>query len=165
MTPQDQVKVLNLVTEIATMVRDLRMAQTELRADLQKSSGAVNAELEDLQRRVSMLETGRAVDAAKNAGQAAQDVPSPAAAAALRVTRPEAALPADGSDAAKRLRYHVQAASPGLAMLAEVDRSGGDGAELQVAVGDSIPGYGKVKSIGQVGARWVVTTEHGVIGN
>jgi hypothetical protein len=169
MTPEDQIKVLNMVTEIAAMVRDLKVAQTELQTDLQKSSGAANAELQDLERRVAMLETSRAVDAAKTAGQpASSSAPEPsslAAAAAVRVTHAEAALPDTGSDPAKRVRYHVQAASPGLAMLAQIDRSGGDGAELQIAVGDSIPGYGKVKSIGQIGPRWVVTTEHGVIGN
>ncbi len=60
-------------------------------------------------------------------------------------------------------RYHVQAASPGLALLAQVDRGGGEGAQLQVVVGDTIPGYGRVKSIAQRGTRWVVMTEHGAI--
>jgi len=63
----------------------------------------------------------------------------------------------------ERLRYRVQAASPGLAMLAEVDRGGGEGAQFEVLVGDKIPGYGKVTSIGQRGTAWVVATEHGDI--
>jgi hypothetical protein len=33
----------------------------------------------------------------------------------------------------------------------------------QWSVGESIPGYGTVKSIGQKGSGWIVTTEHGVI--
>ena len=53
-----------------------------------------------------------------------------------------AVVPADG-DAGKK--YRLQAASPGLAMLAEVDRGGGEGAQIQVAVGDTVPGYGRVK--------------------
>jgi hypothetical protein len=61
-------------------------------------------------------------------------------------------------------KYRVQAASPGLAMLAEVDRGGGDGAQVQVTVGDDLPGYGKVKSVSQRGTSWVVTTEKAVIG-
>ena len=42
-------------------------------------------------------------------------------------------------------------------------RGGGDGAQMQVTVGESVPGYGKVTSIAQKGTGWVVTTEHGVI--
>ena len=72
-----------------------------------------------------------------------------------------AVQPASDKGAAKR--YRVQAASPGLALLAEVDRGGGDGAQLQILVGDTIPGYGKVAAIGQRGTAWVVTTEHGDI--
>jgi hypothetical protein len=48
-------------------------------------------------------------------------------------------------------------------MLTEVARGGGDGAQLQVTVGDTIPGWGRVKSVAQRGTSWVVSTEHGVI--
>jgi hypothetical protein len=50
-----------------------------------------------------------------------------------------------------------------LALLAQVDRGGGDGAQMQVVVGDTVPDYGRVKSIAQKGTSWVVTTEHGAI--
>jgi hypothetical protein len=50
-----------------------------------------------------------------------------------------------------------------LALLTQIDRGGGDGAQLEVLVGDKIPGYGKITSIGQRGVAWVVTTEHGTI--
>ena len=48
-------------------------------------------------------------------------------------------------------------------MLAQVDRGGGDGAQLQVQVGDTIPGYGRVLSVEQQGTNWAVRTEHGTI--
>jgi hypothetical protein len=48
-------------------------------------------------------------------------------------------------------------------MLAEIDRSGDEGAQLQVAVGQSVPGYGRVKSIAQRGTAWVIQTEQGAI--
>jgi hypothetical protein len=66
-----------------------------------------------------------------------------------------------GSAAVKS--YRVQAASPGLALLAEVERGGGEGAQMQVVVGDTIPDYGRVRSIAQKGTAWIVTTEHGQI--
>ncbi|MBO0709976.1 MAG: hypothetical protein J2P47_01725 [Acetobacteraceae bacterium] len=50
-----------------------------------------------------------------------------------------------------------------MAMLTEVERGGGDGAQLQITVGDMIPGWGKVKAVAQRGTSWVVSTEHGVI--
>jgi hypothetical protein len=77
------------------------------------------------------------------------------------VTRPDVAPPSTAPQDARR--YRVQAASPGLALLAEVARGGGDGAQIQVTVGDVIPGWGKVKSVAQRGMSWVVSTEHGVI--
>jgi hypothetical protein len=48
-------------------------------------------------------------------------------------------------------------------MLGEIDRSGDDGAPLQIGVGSQVPGYGKVKSIDQRGTTWVVQTENGPI--
>ena len=60
-------------------------------------------------------------------------------------------------------RYRVQAASPGLALLAQDDRGGGDGAQIQVTVGDTLPGYGRIKSIAQHGTTWVIATDHGDI--
>ena len=162
MTPPDQVQVLGLVTEIAAMVHDLRTQDEQLRGDLQKSTADTTARLADFERRIAFSEARSAVSSAHDAG-GAPPPPAPAASPAKPVvlTRAEAALPVSGNGPAKR--YHVQAASPGLALLAEVDRGGGDGAQLQVSVGESIPGYGTVKSIGQKGSGWIVTTEHGVI--
>lgn len=48
-------------------------------------------------------------------------------------------------------------------MLAEIDRSGEAGASLQISVGDDIPGYGRVQSIGQEGSTWIVRAERGAI--
>ena len=48
-------------------------------------------------------------------------------------------------------------------MLSEVDRTGEGGAQLQVAVGDEVPGYGKITAIAQQGSNWVVRAERGAI--
>jgi hypothetical protein len=172
MTPKDQVAVLGMVTELATMVGDLRSEARALRNDMRKSAADNAARLSDLERRMAMVEARDALTNARDAGLAPQaadlaPVPaqappaSPMTAVPIRLTRADTALPpaAPGT----LTRYKVQAASPGLAMLAQVDRSGGDGAQIEVRVGDNLPGYGRVKSIGQKGATWVVTTEHGDI--
>jgi len=165
MTSQDQVQVLGLVTEMAALVHDLRTQDAQLRSDLQKNSADTNARLVDFERRIAFAEARSAVSGAHDAGAVSA---SPAASetatakpAPVVLMRAEAALPATDTGPAKR--YRVQAASPGLALLAEVDRGGGDGAQMQVAVGETIAGYGRIKSIAQKGTSWVVTTERGAI--
>jgi hypothetical protein len=75
----------------------------------------------------------------------------------------KAAPPAATPGNATTPRYHVQAASPGLAMLSALDASGGQEQQLPVSPGDSVPGWGKVISISQRGATWIVKTDHGLI--
>jgi hypothetical protein len=171
MTPPEQVQVLNLVTEVAAMVKDLRKQQSQLRADLGKSSADVAARLTDYERRLALAEARSAVTAADDpAGsipvKVAEAATDPAAATLkpipVTATRPVAVVPSPLVPSAPKA-YRVQAASPGLALLAQVDRGGGDGAQMQVVVGDTVPDYGRVKSIGQKGTAWVVTTEHGAI--
>ncbi len=167
MASEDQVKVLELVTQMATIVRDLKSQNAALRQDFAKTAADDKARLADFERRIDLAEARNAVAAA-----AAGDAPAPAsapvaplkragAAIPITLTRVDAAIPAVGPADAKR--YRVQAASPGLALLTEVERGGGDGAQIQVTVGDKIPGWGVVKSIAQKGTGWVVSTEHGVI--
>jgi hypothetical protein len=187
MTTADQVQVLEVVTQMAAMVRDLRAEQAQQRADFAKAEGDMAARLTDFERRLALAEAGRAMAVARAAGAppaatatlaatAAATAPaSPASspgqnAAAAGSTPPAQVTPAaapvavqPASDKGAAKRYRVQAASPGLALLAEIDRGGGDGAQLQILVGDTIPGYGKVAAIGQRGTVWVVTTEHGDI--
>jgi hypothetical protein len=172
MTPKDQVAVLGVVTELATLVGDLRSETRELRNDMRSSAADDAARLGDLERRMAMVEARDALSNARDAGTASDpadpaptpagaQVTSPVNAVPVRLSRADAASPR--TEPETLTRYKVQAASPGLAMLAQVDRGGGDGAQIEVRVGDSIPGYGRVKSIGQKGSTWVVTTEHGDI--
>ena len=162
MTDEQQVQVLELVTQMAAMVRDLKQQTASLRADFAKTQADEHARLDDFERRITLAEARDAISAATAVpSQAAPAAPAASAAAPVSVVRASAALPVDVPAEAKR--YRVQAASPGLAMLTEVERGGGDGAQLEIMVGDTIPGWGRVKSVEQRGTTWVVTTEHGVI--
>ena len=172
MTSPEQVQVLNLVTEMATMVKDMRKQQAQLRADLAKSPLDVTARLMDFERRLALAEAKSGVAAADDAmgdGTAKPLVdpasnPAPVAPKIMPVAASQAVavVPAPASVAPAKL-YRVQAASPGLALLTQVDRGGGDGAQVQVVVGDGLPGYGRVQAIAQKGTAWVVSTEHGDI--
>lgn len=166
MTPPQQVEVLDLVTQMATMLRDLKTEDAQLRADVSRASTDTTARLADFERRIALAEARNAVSAAGAAGtEHAAAAPSPmptrAPSAPVMPTRATAALPAP--DKGSGTLYRVQAASPGLALLAEDDRGGGDGAQIQVTVGDTLPGYGRVKSIAQHGTTWIVATDHGNI--
>lgn len=160
-TPQ-QVEVLGLVTTIGTMVRDLREENRQLRADMAAARERLDAATADLSRRVALAEARGSVAAAMGSpvppaplpGAAAPTPAPPVVAAASRTPTP--------SDTVRR-RYRVQAASPGLAMLSEVDNTGESGTQLQVAVGDQVPGYGRITAIAQQGATWVVRAERGSI--
>ena len=167
MAAQDQVQVLGLVTEMASVVKHLREQNAQLRADFGKSSADTAAHLADYERRLAMAEARSAVTAAGDDASLAAGSASGGSRTHRRQTsvcharhgRPARRRP----DRAAGKSYRVQAASPGLALLAEVERGGGEGAQMQVIVGDTIPDYGRVKSIAQKGTAWVVTTEHGQI--
>ncbi|MEO8715148.1 MAG: hypothetical protein ABI369_09055 [Acetobacteraceae bacterium] len=165
MSDTQQVQVLELVTKLGTLVSELKQQNASLRTDFAKTQDDERLRLQDVERRITLAEARNAISAASaDPSQAALPSPAPAAAPAVRpvsLVRATAALPVDVPEKARR--YRVQAASPGMALLTEVERGGGDGAQLQVTVGDTIPGWGKVKSVEQRGTSWVVSTEHGVI--
>jgi hypothetical protein len=169
MSPPEEVDVLQVVTRLAALIRDQKLAIAELRTDVAKAGADGSARIEDFQRRLTLVEARKALVGAEDASAEARSPAEPAAAATppAAIVRPVLAVARTPSGAAADSdppKYRVQAASPGLAMLAEVDRGGGDGAQVQVTVGDDLPGYGKVKSVSQRGTNWVVATEKGVIG-
>lgn len=169
MSSPQQVQVLELVTRLATLVGDQRREVDQLRADLSKTRSDDETRIDDFQRRLTLAEAARAVtsaaDPAADARAATVPASMPVPAASPSIVKPALVLartPVPADDAVHR--YRVQAASPGLAMLAQVDRAGDEGAQLQVSLGDEVPGYGKVKAVAQRGTTWVVVTEHGTIG-
>lgn len=163
MTNAQQVQVLDLVTELGTLVRVQRAQIIQLRQDQQNLVERVNGSLSDFARRISLSEARGALGAAAGEPrltQAAVAAPLSATPAVARVIVPVvAAGPADTGPH----RYHVQAASPGLAMLSELDTSGGEQRQLPISPGDTVPGWGKVVSISQRGTSWVVKTDRGLI--
>ncbi|MDE1905066.1 MAG: hypothetical protein KGH75_01265 [Rhodospirillales bacterium] len=180
MSPPDQVQVLELVTQLATLVRDERTQISNLQADQQNAQKAEGAKLSDFERRLALVEASQAMASASDVPASSDTLSAPpvsptavaltSARAALKAASqpPQAPAPAPAvaptpAQPVTPEIYHVQAASPGLAMLAEVDHSGGDGAQIQVQVGDTIPGYGHVLSVTQRGTNWIVQTDHGLI--
>ncbi len=163
MTDAQQIQVLDLVTQLGTLVRDQRAQITQLRQDQQNLVERVDSSLNDFTRRISLSEARGALGAAAGEPrpiQAAGAAPVIATPVAARVAVP---IPVSAPVDTGPHRYHVQAASPGLAMLSELDTSGGEQRQLPISPGDTVPGWGKVVSIAQRGTSWVVKTDRGLI--
>jgi len=157
----------SMITEVSTLVRRTREEVAKLAGDHQKSTKAAEAKLADFERRLNLGEAQGALNAAKATSTTPPDA-SPTNSAPTATPTPasgvvKASLSTEAPSSAPGARYRVQAASPGLAMLSEIDRSGDDVLPLQVAVGANVPGYGRVTKIRQRGSEWVVQTEKGSI--
>ena len=162
MTPQGQVDVVNLVTQLAGVIAEERQESAELRERLGRLPDDVERRLKEFERRLSMAEAGAALGQARAAGKApaqtAAPAPSPVAAEAPPPVRTTASAPSVGP--AVR-RYEIRAASPGLAVLGTLD---GVPEVKELAVGDQVPGYGRVNAIvQQKGGAWVVQCDRGTI--
>ncbi len=152
---------LERIAELGALVTRLTGQVKDLQDKVQTLSIGAEEKFADLTRRVALGEADRAVASAENAG-------SRGSGPSLREKGS-----ADGSEAQDRTRmkvaaadvkrtYRIQAASPGLAMLAAVDGSPDD-RPVEVAIGTELPGYGKVVSIEQHGEAWVVKADRGSI--
>lgn len=165
----EQIDVLNLVAQLGVVIRDLRTENAALRSRVQSSVEKVDGAVADFERRLALAEARGAMNAAmgveapptssaSSTGATIRTVSLTSAPAGARSLPP----PSSPSGPAPR-RYRVTAASPGLAMLSELDRSGGEGSQLQVQVGDDVPGYGRISAIRQRGTAWSVVTDRGAI--
>jgi hypothetical protein len=150
--------LLARLSELSEAAGAERAELASLRDQAARDAAAQGARLDDFDRRLATAEAKPAATAP--AAPAAHPTGIPRArAAAIEHPAPLAAGSPAPAGSATAKHYKIQAASPTLALLAEVDRSGDEGAALEVAVGEVVPGYGEVKSIHQEGTSWVVETE------
>ena len=72
--------------------------------------------------------------------------------------------PASAAPVGRSVRdFRVQGASPGLAVLNVIGAAPDGAPVLYLALGDQVPGVGRIKSIYQRGTTWLVQTDAGVI--
>lgn len=183
MTPDDQVQVLQLVTEEAALVQRTRNEIEALRQDIDRLRISNTAKSADLNRRMSLLEAKKAVADAEGPpldGLVATRAAAEKARAALEAALAEphsAAPPAkSGTRVPSKMRetplsppatwtprYRILAASPQLAMVQDDGAPAGQGSQSEVQIGTDLRGYGRVRAISQRGTLWVIQTEHGTI--
>ncbi|GBQ95640.1 hypothetical protein AA0229_0231 [Gluconobacter cerinus NRIC 0229] len=179
MATQQQIDVLQLVTAEARVIERERGEVEELRQSLAGQRKAEEDRLNDLTRRVSLVEANHAVTGAENSGadEAAQaHAAAEKARAALSAAMNKPATVAATSSAAPPApaavagpapkpewvhHYRIVAASPQLAMIEDSAAPSGQARQFEVGVGTVIPGYGAVLTISQQGATWVLHTAHG----
>ncbi|CAN2536433.1 hypothetical+protein [Methylocapsa aurea] len=165
-----ETRLFGMITELSTLVRRTREEIATLQDSDKRTARAIEAKLNDFERRLNLGEAQRSLDAAKATPTSPPEQASPPVAPpATRPAAMKAVVPASLStknepdSPTPPARYRVQAASPGLAMLSELDRSGDEIAPLQIGIGAHVPGYGRVTKISQRGTEWVVQTEKGPI--
>ena len=141
---------------------DLRGEVAGLRSQLTAVADRTGRSVEDFERRLALAEAHGAVNAAMGGGTPAPATPSaPVRAVSLTTQLVQPGQRGGRPAPVEALKYKVTAASPGLAMLTEVDRTGAP--SLPVKIGDVVPGYGAVTAITQRGVTWSVKTAQGVI--
>ncbi|MBS1045224.1 hypothetical protein [Gluconobacter cerinus] len=178
MATQQQIDVLQLVTEEARVIERERGEVESLRQSLAGRSKAEEDRLNDLTRRISLIEANHAVTGAENSGadeaaQAHAAAEKARAALSAAMNRPAAAAPTSSATSAPAAvaapapkpawvhHYRIVAASPQLAMIEDSAAPSGQDRQFEVGVGTVIPGYGAVLTISQQGATWVLHTAHG----
>src|SRR5580658_5238278 len=161
MTDAQQLQVLGLVTQLGVLMRDLKTEVAAVHEDQQRLGVTTAATLADFDRRLSLAEAKWAMSVAMldAGGSLAKAAAAPRSGG--EGPRQGSSEPATPALSAAAHHYRVQAASPGLAMLSEMTPAGVQ--HLQVAVGDAVPGYGRITKIAQKGTAWVVVTEKGAI--
>ncbi len=156
-----QTKVAELEQRLAAAAHDMHDAHEEnaqLRAEMAALADTLQTSSKALEQRLSLALARAAAEPGKQQAEAPAPPASPPAG-----DSPAAADATAPGSAPMVHDYHVQAASLGVAVLGDANAVPGQGGRYLVAVGDQVPGVGRVISITQRGASWVVQTDHGAI--
>lgn len=146
MTPQQEVQVLGLVTQIATRLREMGEDHRALRDQIAAMNGSFGDRLNDLERRIGFREAQEAVTGMQGGQVRPILAPAPAA--------PPPTRPTDSS-----VVWKVQGGSPRMAVLAQETS---DAPPRVIKVGQKIDDrLGVVQSIEQIKGRWIVRAERG----
>lgn len=169
LAPKQQVEVVGFVRELGAQLKETRMVVTQLKDTVADLKEEIEARTADFENRLSFAEAGNALAASARAGEAAQPpaVPASPAPPVAHLLASARAIPATSPPAAPVSRtakdFRIQGASPGLAVLNALNPAGSETTVLYLALGDQVPGLGRVKAIFQRGTSWVVQTDNGLI--
>jgi len=168
-SPKQQVEVVGLVRELGSQLKESRLAVAQLQATVAELKEQLDTRMTEFDGRLGLAEAGTVL-----AQSAKAALPQPVMAVAALPVRSGIGAPRSAPvtpstppviAAANRSvkDFRVQGASPGLAVLNVVGAAPGEAPVLYVALGDQVPGMGRIKSIYQRGTTWVVQTDAGLI--
>jgi len=141
--------LVNMVAALADDIAQERRSDAEMHHQIESLLHDTDQRLSEFDRRLTVVEASPLPAFARvGSGRASAGTLS-AMRTALPATPPPGGRP-----------YEIRAASPGVAVLGTLD---GTPAVVEVAVGDQVPGYGRVNAIAQRGSAWAVQCEHGTI--
>lgn len=144
MMGDEQVKVLDLVTATnALVLQGKKQSETMVR-----QVEGLKAETAELRQRLSLAEASAAVAAASQTSSA-----TPAQTQSVK------ANVAPKANCMARPRYVIASVSPRYVTL-----RGGSEPMIDLSPGATIPCYGAIREIKQENARWIVKTDHDIIG-
>lgn len=163
MSTQEQVDVLGLVTAMGAKMLQIEEDNAALRDQVKAATGSSGDRWADLERRLSLLEARRALDALQGRGMAAAPTGADPMTASRPMRGPAAAeVPAPApvpAQSAAQAAWRVQGGSPHMAVIAQPG-----GPVKAVSVGQVIDEqFGRVQRIYQQGREWVVQAERGAI--
>lgn len=148
--------LIDMVAALASDIAQEQKGDVEMHQQIESLLRDTDHRLSEFDRRLSVVEASPSPTLAKTGSGRASAKPVSASADAFSDMR--AALSATPPLGGRR--YEIRAASPGVAVLGTLD---GTPAVIEIAVGDQVPGYGRVNAIGQKGHAWAVLCEHGTI--
>lgn len=161
LAPKQQVEVVGFVRELGAQLKDTRTTVAQLNDTVIQLKQEIESRTADFDTRLSFAEAGSALMQSAKAGEKARLASGPAQVAIHPVALTQSIAAASASRTAKEFR--IQGASPGLVVLNALNPAAGEEAVLYKALGDQVPGLGRIKAIYQRGTRWLVQTDGGLI--
>lgn len=163
LAPKQQVEVVGFVRELGAQLKDTRTTVAQLNDTVTQLKEENEKRAADFDTRLSFAEAANALVQSAKAGEKARpgSVAAQLAVHPVTLTQGIAVVPALTSRTAKEFR--IQGASPGLVVLNALNPAAGEAPVLYKALGDQVPGLGRIKAIYQRGTRWLVQTDGGLI--
>lgn len=166
---KQQVEMVGLVRELGAQLKESRLTVSQMQATVADLKEQLDTRLTEFDGRLGLAETGTVLAQSAKAASpqpvmTAATVPTRQTIASHQTAPVAPAAPPPGSPASRSVKdFRVQGASPGLAVLNVLVAGPGEAPVLYVALGDQVPGIGRIKSIYQRGTTWVVQTDAGLI--
>ena len=161
LSSKQQIEVVGFVRELGAQLKDTRTTVAQLNDTVTQLKQEIESRTADFDSRLSFAEASSALMQSAKAGEKAKLIPAAAQPAIHPVALTQGIAAASASRMAKEFR--IQGASPGLVVLNVLDPAVGEEPVLYKALGDQVPGLGRIKAIYQRGTRWLVQTEGGLI--